>query len=610
MKKVILSAFAFSILYSSSYAQISQGGIPMSFQAQQSFSYIPQHIYGTPDWAAAVAQEQKENAMGISKPYLVGLFTATDIGFPQSGSFTTAADGSIIWKAQIKIEDAPAIGLYFDQFNLPQGVQLYLMNSNKKQILGAYTDFNNLDGGFAVEPVQGELVEIELNIQPNVQMSDIDLHIHQALVYWRSISYLAAFENGQMAEEWIDGPPDPYGLEGNSSTCNINAICPQGADYAVQRKAAAQIIVPINAQGQAGVCSATMINSTGNTNGTCKQYLLTASHCEPTNSTNNSDIPLNNMLVRFNFERTTCTGGSAAQQNTINGVKYVARANYVQTSTPQINGDFLLLELKQAVPESWDVNLAGWDNTANTPTNYSLPKKFIGFHHPAGDIKKLMTAQNISPNGSAGGSDGPGTHWQLQTAVGGVEQGSSGSALFNGEGRVIGIASVAGLPDNSCSVNGKGQNTQFLKMAAYSKLSYDWDYSMDGNSDSRKLKPWLDPIQSGVTTMDAVKSNCTALDDPGTSNIRIVDEGLNRQIGIYPNPVTNGIVNVSFNLERSTSFIIEVYSIEGKIVKTFQLKDVKSNAYTFDMGDISNGVYLMKLNNGHQNVVKKFTVAR
>ncbi len=56
--------------------------------------------------------------------------------------------------------------MYYDRFSLPEGVRLFLSNANGRQVLGAYTAANNdaASGRFANEPVEGSIVNMELNI--------------------------------------------------------------------------------------------------------------------------------------------------------------------------------------------------------------------------------------------------------------------------------------------------------------------------------------------------------------------------------------------------------------------------------------------------------------
>ncbi len=601
MRKFYLSLAVLAMMGLKAQAQLSESGLPLSMQSKTKEQYIPVSSFALPDWETARIKAEKDEMAGITKPYLVALPVTADIRFPGSGTLVQQENGQQIWRAQVSIANAPALGFNYDQFKLPAGVKLYLSNSNGQHIIGAYTSRNNSeDGRFANEPVQGSTVNIELNIDAGVKTDDIQLHIYKIFVYFRSYEYLNQYAGDNATQARPTGDPDPFNLEGSSSTCGINAICPLGVNYPKQRKATVQIL------SNGGACSATMINSTGNTQADCKQYLLTATHCDPDNSMSNSHFT--EFLVRFNFEKTQCTGGAAATVNTMQGADFKARANYIETPNPQINADFMLLQLRSAIPVSWDAYLAGWNRSTSMPSPIVYPKRYIGFHHPAGDIKKVSMSNDISPNGEAGGSMGPGTHWQIYPVdSGGIEGGSSGSGLFDGDGRLIGIASVAGDPSASCTVNGKGGSANFFKYVAYSKMSLDWDWSLDGTDNFRKLKPWLDPTNSGVMTLDAVKSNCTGA-AVGITNSAAND--FNNAISVYPNPVTDGIVTAKVNFKDNVDLTVEVYNIAGARQAVYNIANAQSGSYTFNLNGLANGMYLLKFSNGTHFTTKKVMLSK
>ncbi len=581
-------------------AQISERGLPLSMQSKTADQYVPVSNFSLPDWETARQKAEKEELAGITKPYLVALPVAADISFPASGTLVQQENGQQIWKAQVHIANAPALAFNYDHFKLPEGVKLYLSNANGQHIIGGYTAQNNsTDGHFANEPVQGEIVNLEMNIDRGVNIQDIQLHIYKIFVYFRSYEYLNQYASDNTTQAKPTGDPDPFNLEGSSSTCGINAICPLGANYPKQRKSIVQIL------SNGGACSATMINNTGNTEADCKQYLLTATHCDPPNDTANGHFT--EFLIRFNFEKTQCTGGPAATVNTLQGANFKARANYVETPFPQINGDFLLLQVRQHIPTDWDIYFAGWNRATSMPSPIVYPKRYIGFHHPAGDVKKVSMSNDIDPNGEAGGSLGPGTHWQIYPIdSGGIEGGSSGSGLFDGDGKLIGIASVAGEPRPSCNVSGKGQPSSFFRYVAYSKLSLDWDYAQDGTANYRRLQPWLDPTNSGVMTMDAVKSNCTG--GVGISNTARND--FSNSISVYPNPVTNGIVTAKVNFKQNTDLTVEIYNVAGSRQAVYNLANTQSGSYTFNLNALANGMYLLKFSNGDTFTTKKVMLQR
>lgn len=615
MKKLLLSIAMLGALSFQGQAQLSKGGLPLSLRTPEGKeTIVPVNKATLPDWNTELAKWDADQSSS-SKPFLLSLFTPTNIDFTNSGILYTAANGSRIWKAKLTIPGAPAIGLYYDQFNLPEGVQLYISNENGKQMLGAYTSSNNsTENLFANEPVQGSTVNMELNIEPSVDLSTIKLHINRAAVYFRGIENLAPYGSNFETIDQFDSQ-----LAGSSSVCNYNAICPLGNGYANQRDAALHVIcvMPIGT----GTCSATMLNSAGNTTASCKQYLLFASHCEFTNGTTNSAFA--QYIFRFKYQHSVCTPAAGTIPNTqtsITGANFVSRSivplltsgpNAGQPDATKIKGDFILLEFtgQNKIPASWNVNLAGWDNDANTAQQYNQPKKFIGFHHPAGDVKKVSSGQSMQSY--AIGS--PNSHWLIQLDSGYAAQGSSGSGLFNGEGRVIGVASVAapgqGVPASCMTTAKGGTDESTAKIVLYSKLSNVWDYSVDGNNNTSKLKPWLDPAGSNVKTLNIVKSDCSPVSTTPTG-IHIDQDKLDQSISVYPTPSYTGNVQVRFNLAETTDLQMELYDVSGRKIKDYTLQKVREGAYTLNLSAYPAGMYLLKISNGTQVSSKKIMLQK
>lgn len=600
MKRLCLSLGFFAACGITVHAQLGKGGLPESVQLRNIEQYVPVNPAVLPDWKSFQQKEKNDAAAGISKPLTVALFTPTDISFPASGSIVTLDNGKRIWRSRVVISQAPAIGFYYDQFRLPEGVKLFVSNAGGTQTLGAFTSENNAEGGmFANEAVQGGTVNLEMDIEPGVNLSDIRFHINRAAVYFRSYEYLNQYADMQtLTASAIDSA-----LDGGSSVCMINAICPQGSNYATQRRAVAQELF-VEDDG-VGVCTGTMINNTGNTTASCKQYLLTASHCNPTSDTLSSKF--DQTLVRFNFERAVCTGGVIPEGQTLSGVNFVARGMYAAPSPQDIKGDFLLFELRQSIPTSWNVNLAGWNKDANIALTAASPKKFIGFHHPSGDTKKVSASQSIE-SVTVGVAN---SHWGTQLTEGYAAQGSSGSALFDGDGRLIGMLSIGGPSQvpASCNVSVHGDAIDAMNVLAYSKLAFDWDYTLDGNNQRRKLKPWLDPANTGAVTINAVKSNCTALSGSGTS-ISTIDNELANSISVYPNPSTTGKVTAQINLQETADLTADVYDITGKKQQSLKLPKVRSGAFNIDLSTYANGMYIINFSNGSATTAKKVMLSR
>ncbi|MBL7706245.1 MAG: T9SS type A sorting domain-containing protein [Taibaiella sp.] len=556
-------------------AQVSQGGLPLSLQESIDGISIPVSYYLAPDWEAQLAKEHSLPAETTFFRSLVGgLIVATDFGFPQSGSFSSAKDGSMVWQGIIHIDNAPAIGLLFDQFHLPKGVKLYLANGSKKQVAGAFDSQNNdISGKFAIDVVQGSDVWIELNIAPGVVPDDIFLHIDRAMVMHRGIEHLAQYSGYQPIDQMDDD------LNGQSSVCTINAICPQGAGYAANRKATVQTVQPVG--NLVELCSGTLVNNTANTLESCKPLLLTAGHCEGTGSMNSDDFA--QVMVRFNFERSTCDYSGATNGVTMTGV-YI-RARSVFNGSFPIN-DFMVYELRQAIPASYDVVLSGWNKSDTVQQSVVLPEKFIGFHHPAGDNKKLSTSQQIS---------GSGGFWNVNFEEGYASGGSSGSGLFDGDGLLIGIASFAGGPvQDSCRFNALNEEVWTTNGILYQKLSYSWEYMPQETAANRRLKPWLDPLNTGVTQLGAL-SGCISTSTGAPSNIEKGNDEFGAALSVFPNPSIDGLISLRYNLKKVGQLQISVIDLNGKIVFKHTIINALFGVQSLNMQSLANGMYMVKI---------------
>ncbi|HTO14233.1 MAG TPA: T9SS type A sorting domain-containing protein [Edaphocola sp.] len=608
--KVILFSAAMAVsmlLFNNTNAQISQGGLPLSLTKKTVLTHTPVSSYSNPDWNAYLDQEKSwtpEEA--FVKPYLVGLHATTDFGFPYSGQFESKPDGQMIWRGSIEIIGAPAIGLLFDNFELPKGVKVFVINANGKQISGAYDHTNNDPSKkFVIDAVQGDKIFIELNIEANVNPKDISFHIDRALVYHRAIEHLKVYTiaAGNQPLDQLDSQ-----LNGLSSVCTINAICPSGTNYSNSRKATVQTIDA----SKGSLCSATLVNNTGNTTTNCKPLLVTATHCEGSGSLTNNTY--NQWLVRFNFERPDCAGTGATNAVSMTGLNILARADYTDALTAnQIDGDFMAFEFRQKIPASYGAVLSGWKNSNNIATSTSGQKKFIGFHHPHGDNKKLTTSSNImSVDLGAGTISANGTRWLHNPTEGYAAPGSSGSGLFNENGYFIGIASVAGEqnPPAGCKVNSSGQQAFAMDVVFYQKLSHAWDYSSNGQNANRKLKPWLDPNNTNTNSLNSVSSNCSPLNTGGGVSINNINKDLESQLNIFPNPSTDGIFNLQYNLSEATDLDIQIIDVTGRTLSTKSIKQAKSGISTINLDNVSNGLYIVKINTKRGFTSKKLMVSK
>jgi len=589
MKRSILGVFLISFFsLGTLHAQISEKGTPLSVSQEAALSsqqYIPSIQVQLPD--IRKTKKSKQTKIEVLKPVLIGALSNVDIDFSNSGSTVVLPDGSKVWRLQINMPGAPALGLYYDQFYVPQGVRYFLYNSNKKQLLGAYTTNSNPDGGqWATEKVQGSSIILEMDIDAGVDISTIKFHINKVCDFYAGISYLDAYADENIAAKTTAGPYYPFN---GSSPCEINAICSVGDSFPEQRKATVNIEYVLGSSVAAG--SSTLIN---NTRGDCTPYLLTASHVEGTNST--ADSTFAQWLFYFNYEAPTCTyTGTRPVPQTMTGATFISRAAYF--GVDELVGDFLLVKLKTNVPASYGAYFAGWDLDTTVTSGI-----FTGFHHPAGDIKKVSVTDSIFNSAVISGSTTP-THWGLYWNQGGCEEGSSGSGLFNAHGRLIGMLSAGGpLPAEPCTdTNFVGD--EMFDAVVYSKLSRDWLYSYETPSTpASRLKDWLDPDNTGVTHLDARAADCAA-----TAAVPQIETADN--ISIYPNP-TNGVTYATVALRTPSDMKISVYNIIGDKLYEQDLTNVLNGKFKIDLNDYANGMYIISVSSDKTSTIKKIILNR
>lgn len=599
MKKTLLALSLVAGCAVYSYAQENTGGLPLSMvstEAANAEQYFTPVVYKAPSLQQVMADDAKASRMD-PKPYRAGVLINTDFSFPESGTFITLADGKRIWRAQMNVTNAPATVLYYDQFKLPQGVKFYLTNGNQKQVLGAFTsDNNNNENLFATQEVQGGIVNFELDIDKNVSNKDIKLHVNKAGYMYRAVEHLQYFAGNDDNGTATKPTADPFA--GLSSTCEVNAICPAGQAFPEQRKATVRIIMPLG-NNYVGFCTATLIN---NTKGDCTPYLLTATHCEGTNSKINT--PYSQWMFYFNFESPDCAGASVAPNGQyMTGAQFVARADY-NDNNPAIIGDFLLLKLNNKVPVSYGAYFAGWNRAASLPANAT----YINFSHPTGDMKKLAVANSIYANGTFNQFSIQGTHWGVQFTTGGNEGGSSGSALFDANGRIVGDLS-GGSEEQGCAqwLNVHGDTAILGQDAVYSKISRNWEYPEGNGLATAQLKPWLDPTGTGAITTNSLAAAATC--NSPTTGITNRNADFGNAISVYPNPVINGTLRLKVNLDKTSDLDVTIYDVTGARKGVYKLKQVHSGEFTFDMSAFANGAYLISVSNGEATTSKKVMLA-
>ncbi len=437
---------------------------------------VPVLSFSKPDVEALLEEDKIRDKNGYF--YRFGVEIPVDISPENNGVWTTQENGSRVWRLRIKSPQAKALSFVFSKFRLYGSSKIDVYNENKKRVHLTYTKENVLEtGGQNMSLCKGDFLMLRLVEPKGVKASE--LQIKKIFYAYRSYGSLGY-------QEKIN----------NSQSCEVNVNCfNEGKEWQDEKRGVVRIL--LEAGGHQGYCTGSLVN---NTNQDCKPYILTAMHCG-VDATQNE---FNNWRFYFNYEAPGCVDPTSIYQvpnQYITGCQKIAGSEDVNGNQIQ-KSDFLLVHIGNASNEiqtiqnlkSYNAYWNGWGikNIAS--------EQGVGIHHPSGDIKKISTYNVPIVSGTYGGIH-QNTHWKVRwvstpNGHGVTEGGSSGSPLFDfneGNSRIIGTLS-----------GGSSYCTSPNNIDLYGKMSYHW--ISDGTTSVKRLKPWLDPGNTGVQFLDGTNN--------------------------------------------------------------------------------------------------------
>lgn len=390
-----------------------------------------------------------------------------------------------IYRLSIKSPSAYSLNFTLTDCNIPQNAQLYLYNKDKSIVIKVFSTDSLKSPLISILPIEGDQIFFEYFVP-------IYAHFNGGFIISRV---------GHDYKGILRGIEDKDGRFGTSGACNVDINCPEVENWQVEKNSVLRLFID-----NEGYCTGTLLN---NSNNDGIPYVLTANHCI------SSESSANNTVFVFNYESPTCDGGDVPYQ-AISGS--VLRAHWATS-------DFSLLHMYYQPPTRFKPYWSGWNNI-NTPP--SVPA--TGIHHPSGDVKKISVENNaLTSTSYLSNTVNPNeNHWRVANwDIGVTEGGSSGSALYNSNHRIIGQ-----LHGGYAACNGSNDNNE---PDWYGKLSSSWN---GGNTDATRLQNWLDP------------SN-TINEQPGLR--LILQETINNDI-----PVSGDIVRfIDVNVQNGSDIIVE-----------------------------------------------------
>ena len=509
MKKLIALFLIFS---SVGFSQVTNEGQPLSWSYASS-DLLDVEAKTLPSFdLKAIEDEDKINDNSFDRPWRFGYMHSVDYGF-EDGQWDILENGDRIWRILINSPEALSLNFIFDNFYIPKGASLYLYNDQKTDLLGAYTEKQNQDGGIlGTWLVQGDSVWIEYYEPQNV-VGQGTLHIAKATHGYRN----------------ADTFNQAKGLN-DSGNCNLDVDCSIGDDWE-ELKEHNKRSVGILLSGGSGFCTGALINNTQN-DGT--PYFLTADHCYS-----------NPAAWSFRFGWISPNSVCATTENSSNGPTNMTISGATLRAR-DAGSDFALVEINSDIPEDWNRVFAGWDKSDN------FPEFQVGIHHPSGDVMKVCRDDDPATKEVNAGAQ----TWEIVGGlpggweIGVTEPGSSGSPLFDQEGRIIGQLYGGGA---ACS--GTNDNDQF---DYYGRVGVSWE---GGGTSSTRLRDWLDPQGSGNDTMDPYPTLTSFPYDSGVSSIDSPIDGILTLNEVITVTITNYGENSISNFDVS-------YQIDGGSVIT------------------------------------------
>ena len=372
-------------------------------------------------------------------------------------------------------------------------------------------------------------------------------------------------------------------FDAREGDCHVNVECtPESNGWEGPIRATVRISV-VTPQGS-GWCTGTLVN---NVRQDCAPYILTAWHCGRTSSA----AHFNQYKFYFNFQYATCAGGAYSTSQFMTGAQLKAYSNDYDPQFQGLGGsDFMLLRTNVAVPSAFEPYWSGWDATAIS----TVSADGVCIHHPTGAPKRISSYTQTLTTGHPMTSSGLMTHYKLkwaqtQNGFGVTESGSSGSGVFKPNTAVgpLLIGTLTGSSSGMTCTNNTGTSY-------FGKMSYHW--TNNPNTAAIKLRPWLDPDNTGTLVLGGGESPCT-------SGLGMIDGAVRTSIEPYPNPAQDvlhvpGVSQARWTIMDATGRILD----RGRIT---------TPGASITLVDLPNGHYVLQLRTPQEALIRApFVVAR
>ncbi|HYG64481.1 MAG TPA: hypothetical protein VEL74_18020 [Thermoanaerobaculia bacterium] len=390
----------------------------------------------------------------------------------KNGTWEDLADGQRLWRLRVVGGvGTTSLNLGFTRYNMPPGGRLLLYSADGVQIGRPFTAEDNEAHGELWSPVvlTNDLI-VEVTV-PKRQARALELELGWINQGYRGFGTVpaAAYEK--------------------SGSCNLDVECLDVADTWREEMRSVGVI----STGGSTFCTGSLVNNTANDR---RMYFITANHCGISSSNAAS------LVVYWNYQNSFCRApGSAASGQAGDGLlnQFHTGSFFRASYSPS---DVTLVELDDPAVNLYNHHWAGWDRSTGSHT-CTAASPCASIHHPSTDEKRItyVITDMVSTSYNSTASPGDGSHlwakWATDppgpyTVPGVTEPGSSGSPLYNSAGRFVG--QLHGGP-SSCGATGNSLSDY------YGRFSVSWT---GGGTNSSRLSNWLDPGNTGATTIGGI----------------------------------------------------------------------------------------------------------
>ena len=406
---------------------------------------------------------------GPARPNHFAKTIEVDLSTDENGLWETLVDGTEVWRLQIKSTNAKSLNLGITEFFMPANGSLVIYAPDQKALIGPYGPEHNKSHDQLWTPI--------------IYTDHIVLEVHLKSANRDELSMNISYVNHDFVG---------FGLA-ESGSCNLDVLCGATDGFAMvdNYRDIIQSVGVYTLNGNLN-CTGFLVN---NTNNDFTPYFMTADHC---GVTNNSDA---SVVVYWNFQQSYCRQPGSAESGG-NGDGLLNDITASMGSTLRASGgnsDFSLTELDDPIHPDANAYFAGWSNEDVAPPTA------ICVHHPGTEEKRISFEDDATNIGDQGGNPNSGGQYIVVNDwdTGTTEGGSSGSPLFNAEGLVVGqlYGGAASCSNDDYDVYGRFFNS--------------WNA---GGSAASSLQFWLDPNNSGVTSIDGLDSNYSLALEAGNQN--------------------------------------------------------------------------------------------